>query len=77
MDDTPDEAIKQIIDKKYDLRFRGKLGEGPQYTGKILAVGISYYKDTKERYSWLCADSAHISFYDDIKKSELPIEYKC
>ena len=35
----------------------------------------SYYKDTKERYSWLCADSAHISFYDDIKKSELPIEY--
>lgn len=35
----------------------------------------SYYKDTKERYSWLCADSAHISFYNDIKKSELPIEY--
>ena len=34
-----------------------------------------YYMDTKERYSWLCADSAHISFYDDIKKSELPIEY--
>lgn len=48
VDDTPDEAIKQIIDKKYDLRFRGKLGEGPQYTGKILAVGISYYKDTKK-----------------------------
>ena len=35
----------------------------------------SYYKDTKERYSWLCADSAHISFYNDIKKSELPIDY--
>ena len=34
-----------------------------------------YYMDTKERYSWLCADSAHISFYNDIKKSELPIEY--
>ena len=34
-----------------------------------------YYMDTKESYSWLCADSAHISFYNDIKKSELPIEY--
>jgi len=48
VDATPDEAIRQIIDKKYDLRFRGKLGEAPQYTGKILAVGFSYFKDTKQ-----------------------------
>ncbi len=34
-----------------------------------------YYMDTKERYSWLCDDSAHINFYNDIKKSDLPIEY--
>ena len=34
-----------------------------------------YYIDIKERYSWLCDDSAHINFYNDIKKSDLPIEY--
>lgn len=47
VDCTPEEAIQQIKDKKYFLRFKGKLGEEPKYTGKILAVGIAYDKKTK------------------------------
>lgn len=45
---APEEAIRQIKDKNYVLRFKGKLGEKPKYTGRILAVGISYDKETKE-----------------------------
>lgn len=48
IDSTPEEAIRQIKDKNYMLRFKGKLGEIPKYTGRILAVGISYSKKTKE-----------------------------
>ena len=47
IDDTPDEAIRQIRDKRYDLRFMGKLGEQPKYTGRILGVGISYNRTDK------------------------------
>ncbi len=47
-DSTPEDAVRQIKDKNYALRFRGKLGERPKYTGRILAVGISYDKKTKE-----------------------------
>ena len=45
---TPEEAIAQIKEKKYALRFQGKLGEKSGYTGRILAVGISYDKETKK-----------------------------
>ena len=48
VDSTPKEAIKQIKDKNYVLRFKGKLGEEPKYTGKVFAVGISYSTKTKE-----------------------------
>lgn len=48
VDSTPKEAIKQIKDKDYVLRFKGKLGEEPKYTGKVFAVGISYSTKTKE-----------------------------
>ncbi len=48
VDSTPEDAIRQIKDKKYPLRFKGKLGENSKYTGRILAVGISYNKKTKE-----------------------------
>ncbi len=48
VDAAPEEAIRQIKDKKYALRFKGKLGEKQKYTGRILAVGISYNKKTKE-----------------------------
>ena len=50
IDHTPEEAIKQIRDKQYVLRFKGKLGEKPKVTGRILAVGISYDRKTKEHY---------------------------
>ena len=48
VDSSPEEAIQQIRDKDYILRFRGKLGENRNYTGKILGVGISYDRETKE-----------------------------
>ena len=48
VDSTPEDAIKQIKDKNYALRFKGKIGETPKYTGRILAVGISYDRKTKE-----------------------------
>lgn len=50
IDSTPDEAIRQIKNKEYALRFKGKLGEHPKYTGRILAVGISYLRKTKEHF---------------------------
>lgn len=48
VDSTPEDAIRQIKDKEYALRFKGKLAEKPKYTGRILAVGINYDKKTKE-----------------------------
>lgn len=45
---TPDDAIAQIKNKDYALRFKGRLGEKQAYTGRILAVGISYSKKTKK-----------------------------
>lgn len=50
IDSTPENAIQQIKDKDYALRLKGKLGETPKYTGKILAVGISYDRKTKEHF---------------------------
>lgn len=47
-DCTPEDAIAQIRNRNYALRFKGKMGEKPKYTGKILAVGISYNRKTKE-----------------------------
>ncbi|MCR5728557.1 MAG: ATP-binding protein [Lachnospiraceae bacterium] len=44
VDHTPEEAIQQIRDKKYYLKFEGKIGEKPEYTGRIIAVGIAYSK---------------------------------
>lgn len=48
VDASPKEAVRQIRDKRYALRFKGKLGEELRYTGRILAVGIGYDKKTKE-----------------------------
>lgn len=48
VDHTPEEAIQQILEKQYALRFKGKLGESVPYTGRVLAVGISYFKATKQ-----------------------------
>lgn len=48
VDHTPDEAIAQIIDKKYALKFMSKLAGQKIYTGRILAVGIGYWKESKK-----------------------------
>ena len=44
---TPEEALRQIKNKKYALKFEGKLGEALKYTGRVLGVGIAYDKKTK------------------------------
>lgn len=46
---TAEEAIRQIKERHYALRFEGKLGEKPEYTGRILAVGIAYHKDDEKK----------------------------
>lgn len=48
IDSSPEDAIRQIEEKNYALRFKGKLGENPKYKGRILAVGISYDRKTKK-----------------------------
>lgn len=48
VDHTPQQAIQQIKDRKYALKFQGKLGETQKYTGRILAVGIGCNKEEKK-----------------------------
>ena len=43
-------VLQQIKDRNYILRFEGKLGERPKYTGRILGAGISYDRKTKEHF---------------------------
>lgn len=50
MDSTPKEVIEQIRSKGYALRFKGKMGENPKFTGRVLAVGIGYSRETKEHW---------------------------
>ena len=47
VDHSPREALKQIVDKDYKLKFQGKIGE-IKTDHKILGVGISYDKKTKK-----------------------------
>ena len=56
VDDTPENAILQIKDRRYAQRFFGDLsvyskiiGAG-DYTGKVLAVGMTYDKATKTHH---------------------------
>jgi hypothetical protein len=44
---TADEALQQIKDRKYALKFDARLGGKPEYTGRVLGVGIAYHKDSK------------------------------
>lgn len=46
-DHTPDEAIRQIKDRRYTEKFRGKTAEEQRYNGRILLVGIGYNKKDK------------------------------
>lgn len=44
---TPKEALRQIKEKNYALRFRVNASGDFCYTGRVLGVGISYDKKTK------------------------------
>ena len=48
VDHTADEALQQIKDRNYALRFESVLGEAPKYTGRVLGVGIAYDRHTKK-----------------------------
>lgn len=45
---TPEDAIRQIKDRQYALKFAGRLGGRSRHIGRILAVGISYDRESKE-----------------------------
>lgn len=47
VDHTAEEAVRQIKDRQYMLKFQGKPGEKIRYAGRILAVGIAYDRKTK------------------------------
>lgn len=47
VDDSAENALKQIKKKNYKAALEGKLGETMYYTGRILAVAIVY--DRKEK----------------------------
>ena len=40
--------MRQIKEKGYALGFQRKLDDDKIYTGDILAIGIGYWKDSKE-----------------------------
>ena len=42
IDHTPEEALEQIKQKNYKLRFQGKIAEETGVSKEILGVGISY-----------------------------------
>uniref|UniRef100_UPI004057CBBC AAA family ATPase n=1 Tax=Agathobacter sp. TaxID=2021311 RepID=UPI004057CBBC len=48
VDHSAKDAIEQIKERQYILRFVPKMGEKAVYTGKILAVGIAYDRKTKK-----------------------------
>ncbi|MCC8068071.1 MAG: ATP-binding protein, partial [Clostridiales bacterium] len=47
VNDTPEAAIAQIKDRKYMMKFQGKMAERKRHTGRILLVGIGYDKKKK------------------------------
>lgn len=50
VDDTPDAAIRQIRDRNYPLKFRGKMAEKKRHIGRIFIVGIGYDKKDKRHH---------------------------
>jgi hypothetical protein len=48
VDHTAEEALQQIKDRNYALKFEAKIGETPRYPGRILGVGIAYDRGTKK-----------------------------
>ncbi len=50
VDDTPEAAIQQIKDRKYLLKFQGKMAEKKRHTVRVLLVGIGYGKKKKDHH---------------------------
>ncbi|MCD7883435.1 MAG: ATP-binding protein [Lachnospiraceae bacterium] len=50
VDDTPEAAIQQIRDRKYLLKFQGRMVEKKRHTGRVLLVGIGYSKKKKDHH---------------------------
>lgn len=48
IDHPPEDAIQQIKDRQYAVKFSGRMGEQKRRAGRILAVGISYDRKTKK-----------------------------
>ena len=48
VDHTPEEALEQIKNKNYKLRFQGKLAEKKVAVKKILGIGISYDRNKRK-----------------------------
>ncbi len=48
VDKGMEEAVMQIKEREYVIRFRGKIGERPRCLGRIMAVGIGYDRESKE-----------------------------
>ena len=48
VDHTPEEAIAQILERRYILRLMGKLGEEPACEGRILLVGMAFDRKSKK-----------------------------
>lgn len=49
-DHTPQEAVRQIKDRRYDLRLRGRLAEQTEtpFLERILLVGIAFDRKSKK-----------------------------
>ena len=48
VDHSVDEAIRQMKEKRYALKFESQIGGKPRYTGRVLGVGIAYDRKTKK-----------------------------
>ena len=65
VDHLAEDAMKQIKERQYALRFAPKIGEERIYTGKILAVGIAYDRKTK-KHSCIVEEIEHESIYKNV-----------
>ncbi|MCD8337827.1 MAG: ATP-binding protein [Lachnospiraceae bacterium] len=50
VDGTPETAIQQIKDRKYVLKFQGKMAEKKRHSGRILLIGIGYSRKRKDHH---------------------------
>ena len=71
VDHTPEEALEQIKNKNYKLRFQGKLAEKKVTVKKILGIGISYDRKTKKHLLLLGEIGILNVLYEETKNNNL------